>query len=96
MSSKGQKIHVNIAGKIYPITVADEKEEETVRKAAAEIKKRIDRMQKGYSITINEALSALALEVVIERIELQDKLNHDITNLSIQDLNDKIEQFLKK
>lgn len=81
-------IKVNIAGRIYPLTIKAE-EEECIRKAAKEINEKIKEYQKMYAVrdkqdllamcaleySTNANLNAIDKEISYELKEIQSMLN---------------------
>ncbi len=81
------KIKVTIAGRVYPLVVKNEVEEEGMRKAAAKINDLVAKFEKNYAVSDKQdvlAMSALQFASIIEikainneedTIEVEKKLN---------------------
>jgi cell division protein ZapA len=77
-------IKVNIAGRVYPLTI-DKEEEEVVRKAAAKIEESIHLFQKNYAVKDKQdllAMSALQLATKVLKSETDSQgESQDLTDL---------------
>ena len=63
------KIKVTIAGRVYPLTIKDEKEEEGMRKAANQINQMVLKFEKNYAVSDKQdvlAMCALQFASLIE------------------------------
>jgi len=81
------KIKVTIAGRVYPIKIKNEDEEEGMRKAAKQINELVTKFEKNYSVSDKQdvlAMCALQFASLIEinsinkekdLIEVSEKLN---------------------
>jgi len=79
-------IKVNIANRVYPLTVLREEEEE-VRKAAAYINERIKVLESGFAVKDKlDLLAMLALELTLEKGHGKEGLVNEHINHKIQAL----------
>lgn len=77
------KIKVTIAGRVYPIKVNNEKEEEGMRKAAKKINDLVTKFEKNYSVSDKQdvlAMCALQFASLVEINALSK--DEDITEVS--------------
>ena len=93
------KIKVTIAGRVYPIRVNHENEEEGMRKAAKHINDLVTKFEKNYAVSDKQdvlAMCALQFASVIEvnAINKEDDI-HKATE-KIQQLSNLIDDQLKK
>lgn len=73
MSKKDLSIKVNIAGRVYPLTVLQE-EEENIRKATKAIDEMVKEYEENYAVKDKQDLLAMcALQYATKAMELQDK-----------------------
>ena len=71
-----QSIKIKIAGREYPLLAASPEQEEVIRKAAEDINKKIDHYQEKFPTKgMIEIMSFMALNVCMNNIVLQKKLN---------------------
>ena len=85
---KELSIKVNIAGRVYPLTVKQE-EEESIRKAVKEIEQMVKDYEQNYAVKDKQDLLAMcALQYSTEKINLESR------NTLIDDkIADKIKQL---
>lgn len=94
---KKQKIRVVIAEKPYAITVASQEEEQIVRAAARRLRDKMDDLLKeNFKADISDFLAMAALQIAVEREELNHKLNYSVDKLQIAELNNQIEHFINQ
>ncbi len=96
MSQKAQKIRVIIAEKPYGVTVTGEDEEQRVRAAAKRLEQKISKLKRRYNEDILTYVAMAALEIAVEREELEQKLDFSTDRLHVNELNKAIEDFLKE
>jgi len=89
---KDLSIKVNIAGRVYPLTVLQQ-EEENIRKATKAIEEMVKEYEENYAVKDKQDLLAMcALQYATKAIELQSKTiieDHGIED-KLQELNDMI------
>ena len=93
------KIKVTIAGRVYPLSVKNENEEEGMRKAANKINDLVSKFEKNYAVSDKQdvlAMCALQFASLIEinAINNQEDLN-EVTQ-KLNNLNVLIDEHLKK
>jgi cell division protein ZapA (FtsZ GTPase activity inhibitor) len=87
-------IKVNIANRVYPLTVQTDEEEE-VRKAAAYINERLKQLESSFMVKDKlDLLAMLALEMTMEKGHGAEKLAEDNTHLALEALIEKIDTAL--
>lgn len=87
-------IKVNIANRIYPLSVQPEEEEE-VRKAAAFINDQIKRLEGSFAVKDKlDLLAMLALELTLEKGHGKEELEHDKAHSEIESLISRIDAEL--
>lgn len=82
------KIKITIAGRVYPLIVKNENEEEGMRKAAKKINNLVSKFEKNYAVSDKQdvlSMCALQFASLIEINALNDK----------EDLNEAIEKINK-
>ena len=83
-------IKVTIAGRTYPLTI-DRKEEEVIRKAAAEINKNIDSLKNNYAVKdVQDLLAMTALQFATKNVENLNSLEYDKLSDAIIRLNQEL------
>lgn len=89
-------IHIEIAGRRYPITIQRDKEEE-MRAAAKQINQKILQYQSKYGTQLDtqDMLAMVALQLSVENLTWEDK--HDTSSFEdkIRELNDELDKYLK-
>ena len=72
-----QSIKIKIADREYPLKVSSPEKEEVIRKAAAELNKKISLYQDKYpNKGMIEILSFVALNVCMNNLTLQEQINN--------------------
>ena len=72
-----QSIKIRIADREYPLKVSSPEKEEVIRKAAAELNKKISLYQDKYpNKGMIEILSFVALNVCMNNLTLQEQINN--------------------
>jgi cell division protein ZapA len=92
------KIKVTIAGRVYPIRINNENEEEGMRKAANQINELVTKFEKNYEVSDKQdvlAMCALQFASLIEINAINN--NEDIVKATekINKLNVLIDEYLK-
>ncbi len=83
------KIHINLAGRQYPIKVLPE-QEEMIRKAGKFLEQRINEVEKIFEISdIQDILSIILIEMASELM-----LEKENKEKNTQLINDKLDQLL--
>lgn len=89
-------IHIEIAGRRYPITIQRDKEE-SMRAAAKQINQKILQYQSKYGTQLDtqDMLAMIALQLSVENLAWEDK--HDTSHFEdkIRELNDELDKYLK-
>ena len=73
---KGRKIKVTIAGRVYPINVKNENEEEGMRKAAKHINDLVTKFEKNYAVSDKQDVLAMCALQFASLIEI-NSINKD-------------------
>ena len=92
------KINIIIAGRTYPLSVSNTKEEEGMRKAANAINKLISMYEENYAVSDKQDVLAMcalqfASKVEISSIE-QDSTSKEVVN-KIKELTSLVDSHLK-
>ncbi len=89
-------IHIEIAGKRYPITIK-RNEEEIMRAAAKQINLKILQYQNKYGtrLDIKDLLAIIALQLSVENLTLEEKHDTSPFEEKIQELNRELDKYLK-
>ncbi|MEZ4722220.1 MAG: cell division protein ZapA [Flavobacteriales bacterium] len=88
-------IKVNIANRVYPLTVLREEEEE-VRKAAAHINQRIKELESSFAVKDKlDLLAMLALEMTLDKGHGKEELINDQHSDKIHSLISKVQSELE-
>jgi len=83
-------IKVNIGGRIYPLTIA-RNEEEQIRKAAADINKNIDKLKENYAVKdIQDLLAMTALQYADKSVGENDSVEFEKLTEAIIKLNEEL------
>ncbi len=89
-------IHIEIAGKRYPITIRRD-EEEIMRAAAKQVNMKLQRYQERYGTTyeIRDWLAIIALQLSTYNLQLEAK--HDVSpfEAKIREFTDELNRYLK-
>ena len=89
-------IHIEIAGRRYPITIQRDKEEE-MRAAAIQINQKILQYQSKYGTQLDtqDMLAMVALQLSVENLTWEDKHDTSPFEDKIRELNDELDKYLK-
>ena len=87
MSNK-LKINVVIAGRTYPLSVNNTKEEEAMRKAANAINKLISMYEQNYAVSDKQDVLAMSALQFASKLEILSLDKTDTKKEEIQKLND--------
>lgn len=94
MQKKQMVIRVEIADKIYRMTINTE-EEERVRKAALRIKNEIALLRKKFDTSYVDYLAMAALQISIENETNREKLEFSTERLRIEEITQELEAILE-
>lgn len=94
MQKKQMVIRVEIADKIYRMTINTE-EEERVRKAALRIKNEIASLRKKFDTSYVDYLAMAALQISIENETNREKLEFSTERLRIEEITQELEAILE-
>lgn len=87
-------IKVNIANRVYPLSVQPDEEEE-VRKAATFINDQLKRLEQGFAVKDKlDLLAMLALELTMEKGHGKEELVNEKASARIQSLIGRIDEEL--
>ncbi|WP_457617389.1 cell division protein ZapA [Lutibacter sp.] len=92
------KIKVTIAGRVYPLRVRDEKEEEGMRKAANKINDLVTKFEKNYAVGDKQdvlAMCALQFASLIEITTINKDEDIIEATKKLNKLNELINEHLK-
>ncbi len=92
------KIKVTIAGRVYPLRVRDEKEEEGMRKAANKINDLVTKFEKNYAVGDKQdvlAMCALQFASLIEITTINKDEDIIKATKKLNKLNELINEHLK-
>ena len=88
-------IHVEIASKSYGIRI-NRSEEQVVREAVRQIRKKMDQYRKKYSdVDVKDLLAMVTFQLSVENLKLEDKNDTSPFTEKIQELTDELESYLK-
>jgi len=93
------KIKVTIAGRVYPLKVNHENEEEGMRKAAKNINDLVTKFEKNYAVSDKQdvlAMCALQFASLIEINAINKEEDINKATEKIQQLSNLIDEQLKK
>tara|TARA_R110002167_G_scaffold63266_2_gene178633 strand:- start:8676 stop:8966 length:291 start_codon:yes stop_codon:yes gene_type:complete len=82
------KINIVIAGRTYPLSVNNSKEEEAMRKAAIAINKLISMYEQNYAVSDKQDVLAMSALQFASKLELQSLIKNDTNEEEIKKLND--------
>ncbi|MDP5104986.1 MAG: cell division protein ZapA [Polaribacter sp.] len=82
------KINIVIAGRTYPLSVNNSKEEEAMRKAAIAINKLISMYEQNYAVSDKQDVLAMSALQFASKLELQSLTKNDTNEEEIKKLND--------
>jgi cell division protein ZapA len=89
-------IKVNLVDRYYPLKI-ERKDEERIRKAAKLINERVLQYKQRYTDKdTQDFLAMAALQFVIKNLEVEDQLNDQILVDNLNELNNELEEYLKK
>ena len=89
-------IKVNIAGRVYPLTIERE-EEESVRKAADVINKNIKELQANYAVRdMQDLLAMTSLQISSDLLKSTKAIENEKSKEEIVKLTKEIAQFLNQ
>ncbi len=89
-------IKVNLVDRYYPLKI-ERKDEERIRKAAKLINERVLQYKQRYTDKdTQDFLAMAALQFVIKNLEVEEQLNDQVLIDSLNDLNNELEDYLKK
>jgi len=89
-------IKVNVADRYYPLKI-ERKDEEKIRKAAKLINEKVLQYKQRYlDKDVQDFLAMAALQFVTRVIEMDDKLDVSPIEQKLQDLNEELEEYLKR
>lgn len=91
---KKMKINVEIAGKLYRLTISAE-EEERVRRAAAQIKRQIDALKRAYDASLIEYLAMAAMRISIENEENKERLERGPEAFKLKALVSQLDEWVE-
>ncbi len=86
-----QKVNVKIAGRIYPITVSSEKEEESLRKAEKNISNLIRKFEGNYAISDKQDVIAMCALQFATKLESDISKTGEDSEKSLKKINELIE-----
>jgi cell division protein ZapA len=88
-------IKVNIAGRMYPLTI-DPTEEESIRKAAAEINANVKNLQENYAVKdMQDLLSMTALQFATELTKGKKSVEYNKLQEEIDSVNTLLDKHLE-
>jgi cell division protein ZapA (FtsZ GTPase activity inhibitor) len=88
-------IKVTIAGRMYPLTI-DPSEEESIRKAAAEINANIKNLQENYAVKdMQDLLSMAALQFATELTKGNKLVEYNKLQEEIDSVNNLLDKHLE-
>lgn len=93
------KIKVTIAGRVYPIRIKNENEEEGMRKAATQINNLVTKFEKNYAVSDKQDVLAMCALQFASLIEINAiNKNEDLINATekMNKLSVLIDKHLKK
>ena len=82
------KINIIIAGRTYPLSVNNTKEEEAMRKAANAINKLISKYEQSYAVSDKQDVLAMSALQFASKLELLSLNKQDTKQEEIKKLND--------
>jgi cell division protein ZapA len=89
-------IKVNVADRYYPLKI-ERKDEEKIRKAAKLINEKVLQYKQRYlDKDVQDFLAMAALQFVTRVIEMDDKFDISPLEQKLQDLNEELEEYLKR
>ena len=89
-------IKVNVADRYYPLKI-ERRDEEKIRKAARLINEKVLQYKQRYlDKDVQDFLAMAALQYVTRIIEMEDKTDISPLEQKLQDLNEELEEYLKR
>jgi cell division protein ZapA len=89
-------IKVNVADRYYPLKI-ERKDEEKIRKAARLINEKVLQYKQRYlDKDVQDFLAMAALQFVTRVIEMEDKFDVGPLEHKLQELNEELEEFLRR
>jgi len=92
------KIRVTIAGRVYPLVVKNENEEEGMRKAAAKINDLVAKFEKNYAVSDKQdvlAMCALQFASLVEIDNINKTQDLEEATTKLNQLNAILDEHLK-
>lgn len=87
-------IKVNIAGRVYPLSI-DREEEEIIRKAADEINRNIKELQSSYAVKDSQDLIAMtALQFATQALDKSNAVGNEKLIEALQQLDKNIQELI--
>ena len=88
-------IKINVAGRVYPLTISVE-EEEFIRKAADLIEDHVKKFQENYAVKDKQDLLAMtALQIATQNLLLSDKSEVDTAKNELEQMEAKLDFYLE-
>jgi cell division protein ZapA (FtsZ GTPase activity inhibitor) len=89
-------IRVNVADRYYPLKI-ERRDEEKIRKAARLINEKVLQYKQRYlDKDVQDFLAMAALQFVTRIIEMEDKTDISPLEQKLQELNEELEEYLKR
>jgi cell division protein ZapA len=89
-------IKVNVADRYYPLKI-ERRDEEKIRKAARMINEKVLQYKQRYlDKDAQDFLAMAALQFVTRVIEMEDRMDLGPLSQQLQDLNEELEEYLKR
>ncbi|RHJ92469.1 cell division protein ZapA [Parabacteroides bouchesdurhonensis] len=88
-------IHLNIAGKSYPLTI-ERRDEEIYRKAELRVREVVALYQSRFGRDMKDLLAMAAVHLALQNLQLKDKNDTSPFTEKIQQLTDELEEYLKE
>ena len=82
------KINIVIAGRTYPLSVNNTKEEEAMRKAANAINKLISKYEQNYAVSDKQDVLAMSALQFASKLEILSLTKNDTNKEEMQKLNE--------
>ena len=92
------KIKISIGGRVYPLSINGEVEEEGMRKAANKINALVDKFEQNYAVSDKQDVLAMCALQFASQVEIQDINESEDTNKAtekISAINKKLDALLK-
>ena len=92
------KIRVTIAGRVYPLVVKNENEEEGMRKAATKINDLVTKFEKNYAVSDKQdvlAMCALQFASLVEIDNINKTQDLEEATTKLNQLNATLDEHLK-